>query len=206
LAFSFAESDSRLKVSSFAGNWIVVMGSLSRDLDLPYVAAKAAVELDGGFSSGDGLPGLRSLRQYLQQWVSAPVFPWLPEALRKELLLDRRFEQDSRLNASSDVEQAVQAACDEAGLQHVREEGGLRAVAQVVLDTLDRCMPDEFPSSKGFESPPSEPKDGHVPNRSTPLAPLPSKDAVVKFCVSLSSEILESQQQFADGSEVRFYF
>lgn len=182
------------------------MGSLSRDLDLPYVAAKAAVELDSGLNSGDDLPGLRSLRQYLQQWVSVPEFPWLTDALRKELLLDCRSEQDHRLNASNDVELAVLAACDEAGLQHVRDHGGLRAVAQVVLDTLDNCLPDESAAGEGSELPPAVPGTGDVANRKLRDPSLPSKDVVVQFCISLSSEILESQQQLADGSEARFYF
>lgn len=182
------------------------MGSLSRDLELPYVAAKAAVELDSGFNSGDGLPGLRSLRQYLQQWVSVPEFPWLTESLRTELLLDRRSEQEHRLNASNDVEQAVRAACDEAGLQHVRAQGGLRAVAQVVLDTLDSCIPDESVAGEGSESSPAVAGTGDWANRHPRDTSLPSKDVVVQFCISLSSEILESQQQQADGSEARFCF
>jgi hypothetical protein len=177
------------------------MGSLSRDLDLPYVAAKAAVELDSGFNSGDDLPGLRSLRHYLQQWVSPPAFPWLPDGLQKELLLEPGPEQERRLNACSDVEQAMQSACEQAGLQQVRARGGLRAVAQVVLELLHECMP-----SAGVDLTSAESTDCTFAESQQPAAGLPSKDTLVKFCVSLSSEILESQQQFADDSEARFYF
>jgi hypothetical protein len=177
------------------------MGSFARDLDLPYVAAKAAVELDSGLSRGDDLPGLKSLRSYLQQWVSHPNFPWLPESLRKELLLDADPLEDGRLNACSDVERAMHAACEQAGLQGVRDEGGLRAVARVVLESLDECIPVERTASSS-----SEDSDRNFSDHQLPSAGQPSKESLVKFCVSLSSEILESRQQFADGSEARFYF
>jgi hypothetical protein len=181
------------------------MGSLSRDLDLPYVAAKAAVELDSGFNSGDDLPGLRSLRQYLHQWVSVPVFPWLTDALRKELLLDRRSEQDHRLNAPNDVELAVESACDRAGLQELRTQIGLRGLAKEVLKSLDACM----------QSGSTPDGDGNAPlqqgscisSANEPhLSPLPSRDTLVTFLVSLSSEIIESQKEFADSGEAGYYF
>lgn len=177
------------------------MGSFVRDVDLPYVAAKAAVELDSGLSRGDDLPGLKSLRRYLQQWVSQPSFPWLPESLRKELLLDADSLEDGRLNACSDVERAMHVACELAGLQGVRASGGLLAVARVVLESLDECMPVKKRASSF-----SEDSDRNFSDHQFPSAGHASKETLVKFCVSLSSEILESQQQFADGSEARFYF
>ena len=177
------------------------MGTFVRDLDLPYVAAKAAVELDSGLGRGDDLPGLKSLRSYLQQWVSPPDFPWLPDTLRKELLLDTDPQQDGRLNASDEVERAMHLACDQAGLQQVRTQGGLQAVARVVLESLNECLPPEMTSPSS-----SERNSRTFADRQRPAAGQASKEALVKFCVRLSSEILESQQQFADGSEARFYF
>jgi len=130
----------------------------------------------------------------------------MTDALRKELLLDLRSRQDDRLNASIDVEQAVLAACDQAGLQHVRDQGGLRAVAQVVLDTLDNCLPDESAAGESSKLSPAVPGTDDVARRKLRDTSLPSKDVVVQFCISLSSEILESQQLLPDNSEARFYF
>lgn len=177
------------------------MGSSIRDVDLSYAAARAAVELDSGFGRGDGLPGMKSLRSYLQQWVSQPKFPWLPESLRKELLLDTDPLEDGRLNACSDVEHAMYAACGQAGLQGVRDEGGLLAVARIVLESLDEYIPIENVVS----SPPEDNDRSFSDYRPNPAGQL-SRESLVKFCISLSSKILGSQQQFADGSEARFYF
>jgi hypothetical protein len=188
-------------LESEASTEVAVMGSFVRDADLPYVAAKAAVELDSGLGRGDDLPGLKSLRSYLQQWVSPSRFPWLPESLRRELLLDVNPHEEGRLNACSDVERAMHVACEQAGLQQVRASGGLLAVARVVLESLDECIPVKKRASSF-----SEDIDRSFLDHQLPAAGHASKETLVKFCVSLSSEILESQQQFADGSEARFYF